>query len=93
MSRTGSHRPGAGWACLVRRDSARTTSTSRSAGTWTEAIKALRFFVTNRLPAFGPAQDAMLAADPVMAHSLLSAALNLGLGATTPSSGAGTRPS
>jgi hypothetical protein len=35
----------------------------------------------------------MLAADPVMAHSLLSAALNLGLGATTPSSGAGTRPS
>jgi deoxyribodipyrimidine photolyase-related protein len=44
-----------------------------------EAERALRSFVTDRLPAFGPQQDAMLAADPVMAHSLLSAPLNLGL--------------
>ena len=44
-----------------------------------EARAALRSFIENRLPAFGPQQDAMLAADPVMAHSLLSAALNLGL--------------
>jgi hypothetical protein len=43
-----------------------------------EAGKALRSFVKNRLPAFGPQQDAMLATDPFMAHSLLSAALNLG---------------
>jgi deoxyribodipyrimidine photolyase-related protein len=47
--------------------------------TRTEARSALTFFVQNRLPAFGPQQDAMVAADPVMAHSLLSAALNLGL--------------
>ena len=34
---------------------------------------------THRLPAFGPYEDAMLAGDPWMAHSLLSAPLNLGL--------------
>ncbi len=44
-----------------------------------EALIALRAFVTGRLPQFGPQQDAMLAGDPVMAHSLLSPALNLGL--------------
>jgi deoxyribodipyrimidine photolyase-related protein len=44
-----------------------------------EAQTALQAFVRDRLPLFGPQQDAMLAADPVMAHSLLSAALNLGL--------------
>jgi deoxyribodipyrimidine photolyase-related protein len=44
-----------------------------------EALTALRAFVRDRLPAFGPHQDAMLSADPVMAHSLLSPALNLGL--------------
>jgi deoxyribodipyrimidine photolyase-related protein len=44
-----------------------------------EALVALRSFVRDRLPAFGPQQDAMLAADPVLAHSLLSPALNLGL--------------
>jgi deoxyribodipyrimidine photolyase-related protein len=44
-----------------------------------EAQAALRTFVRDRLPVFGPQQDAMLAADPVMAHSLLSPALNLGL--------------
>ncbi len=44
-----------------------------------EARRALRSFIARRLPAFGPQQDAMLAGDPVMAHSLLSPALNLGL--------------
>ncbi|GII80333.1 deoxyribodipyrimidine photo-lyase [Sphaerisporangium rufum] len=44
-----------------------------------EARRALRHFVEHRLPAFGPAQDAMLAGDPDMAHSMLSPALNLGL--------------
>jgi deoxyribodipyrimidine photolyase-related protein len=44
-----------------------------------EALTALRAFVRDRLAAFGPQQDAMLAGDPVMAHSLLSPALNLGL--------------
>ena len=44
-----------------------------------EALTALHAFVRDRLPVFGPQQDAMLAGDPVMAHSLLSPALNLGL--------------
>ncbi|WP_327117041.1 cryptochrome/photolyase family protein [Streptomyces sp. NBC_01341] len=44
-----------------------------------EAMSALRHFVTHRLEDFGRYEDAMLAADPVMSHSLLSAPLNLGL--------------
>jgi deoxyribodipyrimidine photolyase-related protein len=44
-----------------------------------EALAALRHFLRHRLAAFGPYEDAMLAADPVLAHSRLSAALNLGL--------------
>jgi deoxyribodipyrimidine photolyase-related protein len=44
-----------------------------------EALTRLRHFVTHRLPTFGPYEDAMLAGDPVMSHSLLSAAINLGL--------------
>ncbi|MGI8334566.1 cryptochrome/photolyase family protein [Actinomadura scrupuli] len=44
-----------------------------------EAAQALRHFVRHRLPAFGPWEDAMLADDPFMSHSLLSPALNLGL--------------
>ncbi|WP_203701832.1 cryptochrome/photolyase family protein [Asanoa iriomotensis] len=44
-----------------------------------EALARLRHFVEHRLPAFGPYEDAMLAGDPWMAHSLLSAPLNLGL--------------
>ncbi|MEW9532224.1 cryptochrome/photolyase family protein [Microbispora sp. NPDC049125] len=44
-----------------------------------EAAAALRDFVRHRLPSFGPYQDAMLAADPDMAHSRLSPAINLGL--------------
>lgn len=44
-----------------------------------EALAALRHFVKHRLADFGPYEDAMLAADPVLSHSLLSAPLNLGL--------------
>jgi len=44
-----------------------------------EALSRLEHFVTHRLPTFGPYEDAMLAGDPLMAHSLLSAAINLGL--------------
>jgi deoxyribodipyrimidine photolyase-related protein len=44
-----------------------------------EARRALKHFVEKRLPTFGPYEDAMLAGDPVMSHSALSAALNLGL--------------
>jgi deoxyribodipyrimidine photolyase-related protein len=44
-----------------------------------EALDRLAHFVEHRLPAFGPYEDAMLAGDPWMAHSMLSAPLNLGL--------------
>lgn len=44
-----------------------------------QALTALRHFLTERLGAFGPYEDAMLAGDPWMAHSLVSAPLNLGL--------------
>jgi deoxyribodipyrimidine photolyase-related protein len=44
-----------------------------------EALSALRRFVAHRLSSFGPYEDAMLAGDPVMSHSLLSSSMNLGL--------------
>ena len=44
-----------------------------------EAVTALDHFVAHRLPDFGPTEDAMLGADPWMAHSALSPAINLGL--------------
>lgn len=44
-----------------------------------EAAAALHHFVATRLPTFGRWEDAMLAGDPFMSHSLLSPALNLGL--------------
>ncbi len=44
-----------------------------------EALRALRRFVADRLPAFGPYQDAMLNGESWMWHSLLSSSLNLGL--------------
>ncbi|MGW2228215.1 cryptochrome/photolyase family protein [Streptomyces formicae] len=47
--------------------------------TRTEARAALKRFIDRRLGTFGPYEDAMLAADPAMSHSLLSAPLNLGL--------------
>ncbi|MEV8378949.1 cryptochrome/photolyase family protein [Kribbella sp. NPDC056861] len=51
----------------------------RFAATRREALHVLRDFVAHRLPSFGPYEDAMLAGDDWMAHSLLSAPLNLGL--------------
>ena len=51
----------------------------RFAATRTEALHALRDFVGHRLPAFGAHEDAILTADPWMAHSLLSPVMNLGL--------------
>ncbi|MYW63091.1 cryptochrome/photolyase family protein [Streptomyces sp. SID8379] len=44
-----------------------------------EALAALRRFIDHRLPTFGAHEDAMLAGDPTMSHSLLSSSLNLGL--------------
>ncbi len=44
-----------------------------------EAQRALGAFLRERLPHFGPRQDAMLASDIWMAHSALSAPMNLGL--------------
>ena len=51
----------------------------RFAATHAEARAALDHFVTHRLGQFGPYEDAMLADDPWMAHSLLSVPMNLGL--------------
>ena len=51
----------------------------RFAATRAEALAALDDFLDHRLGAFGPYEDAVLAGDPWMAHSLLSAPLNLGL--------------
>ncbi len=47
--------------------------------TTAEALTRLDHFIEHRLPAFGPYEDAMLAGDTWMAHSLISASLNLGL--------------
>jgi deoxyribodipyrimidine photolyase-related protein len=44
-----------------------------------EAEQALSQFIATRLSAFGPHEDAVLAQDWPMAHSLLSVPLNLGL--------------
>ena len=44
-----------------------------------DALDALRDFLHRRLPEFGPYEDAMVAGEPVLYHSLLSPALNLGL--------------
>nr|WP_297429817.1 cryptochrome/photolyase family protein [uncultured Actinotalea sp.] len=51
----------------------------RFAVTRAEALTALEEFVTGRLDAFGPYEDAVLHGDRWMAHSLLSVPLNLGL--------------
>ncbi|MBB1257041.1 cryptochrome/photolyase family protein, partial [Streptomyces sp. OF3] len=59
---------------FVGRDGPRRFPASRR-----EALAALHRFTTRRLAGFGAHEDAMLAADPVMSHSLLSASLNLGL--------------
>ena len=51
----------------------------RFAATRAEAVTALDHFLACRLPTFGPYEDAMLAGSWTMAHSLLSAPMNLGL--------------
>ncbi|WP_165063690.1 cryptochrome/photolyase family protein [Marisediminicola senii] len=51
----------------------------RFAATGAEAELALRDFVESRLNDFGPFEDATLTGDWTMAHSLLSAPMNLGL--------------
>jgi len=64
----------AGAVSFVGRDAPRWVAATRA-----EALHVLRDFVEHRLPAFGPHEDAMLAGDAWMAHSLLSVPLNLGL--------------
>ncbi|KKF39058.1 photolyase [Halorubrum saccharovorum] len=44
-----------------------------------EARAALDAFVRDRLPSFGRYEDAMVAGEPFLSHSLLSPAINLGL--------------
>lgn len=44
-----------------------------------DAAEALADFIDNRLPAFGPFQDACWATEPYLYHSCLSAAMNLKL--------------
>ena len=51
----------------------------RFAATRVEATALLNHFIDERLSAFGPHEDAMMSGDPWMAHSLLSAPMNLGL--------------
>ncbi|MEQ9261455.1 MAG: cryptochrome/photolyase family protein [Roseovarius sp.] len=51
----------------------------RFAVTRADALKALEHFATHHLADFGPYQDAMLANDRFLHHSLLSAYLNIGL--------------
>ncbi|MCD2462966.1 MULTISPECIES: cryptochrome/photolyase family protein [unclassified Streptomyces] len=59
---------------FVGRDGPRRFPASRR-----EARSALRRFLSHRLADFGAYEDAMLADDDVMSHSLLSSSLNLGL--------------
>jgi len=63
-----------GEVSFVGRDGPRQFPATRA-----EARRALKHFITHRLPAFGPYEDAMLAGNPTMSHSTLSAAMNLGL--------------
>ncbi|GHC51241.1 hypothetical protein GCM10010349_16320 [Streptomyces flavofungini] len=58
---------------FVGRDSPRLFPASRR-----EASAAPAWVVGHRLAGFGPHEDAMLAAEPVMRHSPLSSSLNLG---------------
>ena len=49
------------------------------AGTRSEALAALEHFVDHQLPLFGPYEDAIFDGEWVLAHSMLSAPMNLGL--------------
>ncbi len=67
---------------MVREDGVRFVGEDgprRFAVTRAESLAALRHFIDHRLDAFGTYEDAMLAEDPWMAHSMLSASMNLGL--------------
>lgn len=64
----------AGEIRLLGRDGPR-----RFAATRDEALAALTQFVETRLMDFGPFEDASLQGDDVMAHSMLSVPMNLGL--------------
>jgi len=64
----------AGEVSFIGRDGPR-----RFAATRAEAEHAVTRFVRDRLSAFGPYEDAMLSDDAWLAHSLLSAPMNLGL--------------
>ena len=44
-----------------------------------QALRALQSFCRDRLPTFGPYQDAMIGGERFMWHALLSSSLNLGL--------------
>lgn len=63
-----------GLATFVGEDGPRRFAVTRA-----EALTALEEFVTGRLDAFGPYEDAVLHGDRWMAHSMLSVPLNLGL--------------
>ncbi|WP_107764671.1 cryptochrome/photolyase family protein [Nocardioides terrigena] len=63
-----------GEVAFIGRDGVR-----RFAATRREALAALDHFVEHRLPDFGAHEDAILEGDPWMAHSLVSAPMNLGL--------------
>lgn len=63
-----------GEVTFVGRDGPRLFPATRA-----EALRALHAFVDRRLATFGRWEDAMLAGDWAMSHSLLSAPLNLGL--------------
>ncbi|MFN7223769.1 MAG: cryptochrome/photolyase family protein [Paracoccaceae bacterium] len=47
--------------------------------TRSDALQALSHFIAHSLSTFGDEQDAMLAADPTLSHSLLSPYINIGL--------------
>lgn len=59
---------------FIGRDSPRIFPATRR-----QALAALDHFVEHRLPEFGAHEDAILEGDPWMAHSLVSAPMNLGL--------------
>lgn len=63
-----------GWLHLRGDEGARHFAVTRQ-----EALAALEDFITHRLSTFGPYEDAAMQQDWVMAHSLLSVPMNLGL--------------
>lgn len=56
-----------------------TDAPRKFAGTREEALSALEHFITHQLPLFGPYEDAVHDQEWVLAHSMLSAPMNLGL--------------